>query len=430
MRILLLGSGGREHAIAWKLAQSKKLNKLFIAPGNPGTKECGENVSLDIMNFPQIAKFALDNSVEYIVVGPEAPLVAGIYDYFQENPELNSIKLIAPSQEGAALEGSKDFAKDFMQRYNIPTAGYYTVEKGSLEDGYAYIDSLKAPYVLKADGLAGGKGVMILNDSVAAKSMLKEMLNGKFGTAGSKVVIEEYLDGIEVSVFFLTDGKSYKILPEAKDYKRIGDNDEGLNTGGMGAVSPVCFADAEFIEKIRKRIIEPTIQGLQKEGIEYKGFVFLGIMNCNGDPMVIEYNVRMGDPETEVVMPRLNADLADLLEGVAMGDLDKRECLIYPETVLTVVAASGGYPESYEIGFPIQGLDFNSGNDTLVFHAGTKEENNRIVTNSGRVLTVTALGSSIVDAQLKAYSRLDKISYKGRYFRKDIGNDLNDLNGK
>lgn len=422
MRVLLIGSGGREHAFAWKLAQSEKLTKLYIAPGNPGTASCGENVDLDCHDFESIGKFSLSNKIDMIVVGPEAPLVAGIYDYFANDPALRHIAFIGPSRQGAALEGSKDFAKVFMEQNKIPTAAYCTVTRNDLEEGYRFLDTLIAPYVLKADGLAGGKGVVILNDLVAAKSMLKEMLGGKFGTASNKVVIEEYLHGIEVSVFVLTDGVSYKLLPEAKDYKRIGENDEGLNTGGMGAVSPVPFVDADFLKKVCDRIVTPTLTGLQQAGITYKGFIFLGLMNCGGDPYTIEYNVRMGDPETEAVMPRLNADLLDLFEGVAQGDLEKRSCNIFPDTTLTVVMTSGGYPNAYETGFEIKGLEEET--DSIVFHAGTMTEGDKILTNSGRVLAVTAKAGTITEARQKVYDSLNKLSFRDGYYRRDIGNDL------
>lgn len=423
MNVLLLGSGGREHALAWKIAQSPRLKKLYIAPGNPGTAQYGENVSIDVNNFEALAQFAINNSVNMVVVGPEDPLVNGISDYFAGNSALKSIAVIGPSKAGAALEGSKDFAKAFMVRNNIPTARYASFVESNLQEGYAFLDTLKAPYVLKADGLAAGKGVVILTDLVAAKSMLKEMLKGKFGKSSSKVVIEEYLDGIEVSVFVLTDGKSYKLLPEAKDYKRIGDGDTGLNTGGMGAVSPVPFASAEFLQKVCDRVVKPTIDGLHKEGIDYKGFIFLGLMNQDGEPSVIEYNVRMGDPETEAVMPRLNADLLDLFEGVATQTLSERQCNIHPQTAVTVVCTSGGYPENYKKGFTISGTQ-NTLDDTFVFHAGTALHNNALVTLGGRVLAVTALADTITAARQKAYRAVSQIKFDKMYHRNDIGNDL------
>ena len=422
MNVLLLGSGGREHALAYKIAQSKKLSKLYIAPGNPGTAQLGENVDINVNNFEAIGEFVLSHMISMVVVGPEDPLVNGIADYFLADDRLKSISLIGPSKQGAALEGSKDFAKSFMQKYDIPTARYATFMEEELNKGYDFLDGLKAPYVLKADGLAAGKGVVILNDLTAAKTMLKEMLSGKFGSASKKVVIEEFLEGIEVSVFVLTDGQSYKLLPEAKDYKRIGDGDEGLNTGGMGSVSPVPFVTADFLQKVCDRVVQPTIDGLRKENIEYKGFIFLGLMNCCGDPMVIEYNVRMGDPETESVMPRLNADIIDLFEGVAKGDLEQRQCHISPETAVTVVCTSGGYPEYYEKGFIIDGVE--NVKKSLVFHAGTLVRGKNIVTSGGRVIAVTAMGDNITDAREKAYNAVSKINFDKMYYRKDIGNDL------
>jgi phosphoribosylamine--glycine ligase len=418
MNVLLLGSGGREHALAAKIAQSQYLTKLFIAPGNPGTAECGQNIQLNISDFNAIANFVDENSIEMLVVGPEEPLVKGIADYFTGK----SVSVIGPSKEGAALEGSKDFAKKFMIRHSIPTARYQSFDKSRLQQGYSFLETLTPPFVLKADGLAAGKGVIIADSLPEAKFALKEMLDGKFGKAGSRVVIEEYLRGIEVSVFVLTDGKSYKILPEAKDYKRIGENDCGLNTGGMGAVSPVPFADRTFMDKVEKNIIEPTVQGLQKDGICYKGFIFFGLMNCGGEPFLIEYNVRMGDPETEAVMPRLNADILDLFDGVAKGTLNTKPCAIHPETAATVVIVSGGYPEAYVKGFEIGGI--SSVGENRVYHAGTSTAGSKLVTAGGRVLAVTALSGSLAAALESVYSSVQKISFEECYYRRDIGKDL------
>ncbi|MDR0725840.1 MAG: phosphoribosylamine--glycine ligase [Prevotellaceae bacterium] len=418
MKVLLLGSGGREHALAVKIAQSQYLTKLFIAPGNPGTAECGQNVSLDISDFEAINNFVEENDIEMLVVGPEDPLVKGVVDYFADKP----VSVIGPSKKGAALEGSKDFAKDFMVRHGIPTARYRSFDKSRLSQGYDFLDTLTAPFVLKADGLAAGKGVIIVDDLSEAKTTLNEMLNGKFGVASDKVVIEEFLQGIEVSVFVLTDGKSYKILPEAKDYKRIGEDDRGLNTGGMGAVSPVPFADKIFMDRVEKKIIEPTIKGLQKDEIDYKGFIFFGLMNCNGEPYVIEYNVRMGDPETEAVLPRLDADILDLFDGVANGALDAKQCAINPATAVTVVVVSGGYPEEYTKGFEIKGI--SSIKENKVYHAGTSVTGNKLVTSGGRVFAVTALSGSLTSALDSVYDSVSKISFDGSYYRKDIGKDL------
>ncbi|WP_320054673.1 phosphoribosylamine--glycine ligase [uncultured Acetobacteroides sp.] len=421
MRVLLLGSGGREHAFAWKIAQSPKLTKLFIAPGNPATAALGENVAISATDFDALKEFSLKEHVDMIVVGPEDPLVKGIYDYFTGNEATKHIAVIGPSKLGAELEGSKSFCKAFMVRHGVPTAAYQSFTKETLAEAYQFLEGLKAPYVLKADGLAAGKGVLIIDDLHEAKDELAKMFDGKFGAASSRVVIEEHLKGIECSVFVLTDGKSYKILPEAKDYKRIGEGDTGLNTGGMGAVSPVPFADEAFMEKVRTRIVEPTIRGLQKDNITYKGFVFIGLMNDGGEPSVIEYNVRMGDPETEVVLPRLDADILDLFEGVANGTLDSKSFGIKPESAITVVCVSGGYPEDYGKGYPIC---LPAQSDSIIFHAGTTTKDGQLVTSGGRVLAVTSLGSSKEEALAKSYATIANISFEKKYFRRDIGQDL------
>lgn len=421
MRVLLLGSGGREHAFAWKIAQSPKLSKLFIAPGNPATSLLGENVAISADDFEALREFSLKERIEMIVVGPEDPLVKGIYDYFTNNEATRHIAVIGPSQLGATLEGSKDFAKAFMMRHGVPTAAYRSFTKSTLADAYQFLESLQPPYVLKADGLAAGKGVLIIDNLDEAKRELAKMFDGKFGTAGNTVVIEEFLKGIECSVFVLTDGKSYKILPEAKDYKRIGEGDTGLNTGGMGAVSPVPFADSAFMEKVRTRIVEPTIQGFAKDGITYKGFVFIGLMNNGGEPSVIEYNVRMGDPETEVVLPRLDADILDLFEGVANETLDQKSFGIKEDTAITVVCVSGGYPESYGKGFPIS---LPGTSESIIFHAGTTLKDGALVTAGGRVLAVTSLGKDKKEALARSYATIEKISFDKIYFRRDIGQDL------
>ncbi|MFN8240448.1 MAG: phosphoribosylamine--glycine ligase [Bacteroidales bacterium] len=422
MKVLLLGSGGREHAIAWKLAQSRKLTSLFIAPGNAGTLTCGTNISLNPEDFHAVRKSVLELSIDVVIVGPEGPLVAGIHDFFLGDPELCKVPVIGPVRAGALLEGSKDFAKAFMEKYEIPTAAYKSFDKSTFQDAITFMNSLQPPYVLKADGLAAGKGVVILDSIEEATRELESMFNGKFGDAGNKVVIEQFLDGIEMSAFVITDGKSYKILPGAKDYKRVGDGDTGLNTGGMGAVSPVPFADVAFMYKVEKRIIKPTIEGLQKEGIDYKGFIFFGLMNVDGDPFVIEYNVRLGDPETEVIMPRIKSDFLDLVEGVARGDLGKRKIKTDDRCVTTVMLVSGGYPGEYEKGKEIHGLANVA--DAVVFHAGTKASDGKVLTNGGRVLSVSAWGNSIYEAREVAYRNVSAISWDGMYYRADIGQDL------
>lgn len=422
MNVLLLGSGGREHALAWKLKQSKTLNHLYIAPGNAGTATVGTNVSVSATDFPALKVFCLNNDIDMVVVGPEDPLVQGVYDFFRDDEDICHIAVIGPSKKGAQLEGSKDFAKEFMTRHNIPTARYISVTLENIMDGNAFLDSLSAPYVLKADGLAAGKGVLILDDVNYAKQMLWEMLNGKFGNASAKVVIEEFLSGIECSVFVLTDGRSYKILPVAKDYKRIGEGDTGLNTGGMGAVSPVAFADEVFMEKVERQIVIPTVEGLRKEKIDYKGFIFIGLINVQGEPKVIEYNVRMGDPETEVVMPRIKSDLLDLFSGVATETLESKSLEIDTRSAATVMMVSGGYPENYEKGKPILGLE--DVKDSIVFHAGTVMKGNQLQTSGGRVLTITSYGDTIKESLATSYKNAKKILFTGAYYRADIGFDL------
>jgi len=422
MKVLLLGSGGREHAMAWKIAQSAKVEKLYIAPGNAGTSLVGTNVALGINDFAAQKEFVLSNQINMVVVGPEDPLVNGVYDYFASDEALKTIPVIAPSKKGALLEGSKDFSKGFMQRHNIPTAGYLSVTADTLEAGVAFLKKMNAPYVLKADGLAAGKGVLILNDLDEAVSELKSMLDGKFGTASKTVVIEEFLDGIECSVFVMTDGQHYCILPEAKDYKRIGEGDTGLNTGGMGAVSPVPFANELFMTKVKERIILPTINGLSEEGIVYKGFIFLGLIKVKGEPVVIEYNARMGDPETEVVMLRIQSDFVDLLEGIAQGDLDKRVLITDPRTAVTVMLVSGGYPGDYEKGKVISGLDEVEG--SIVFYAGTIQSGDEVLTNGGRVVAVSSYGVNKAAALSLSFANAKKICFEGKNFRSDIGFDL------
>ncbi len=423
MRILLLGSGGREHALAWKIAQSSMLDELFIAPGNAGTRQHGKNVAIDPLNFEEVKSFVLEQEIEMVLVGPEEPLVNGIANYFQEDAQLKKIPIIGPNKMASQLEGSKDFAKQFMQRHHIPTAKYGSFTKETLAEGLRFLENMKAPYVLKADGLAAGKGVLILDDLNDAKAELVAMLTeDKFGKAGQKVVIEQFLKGIELSVFIITDGDSYKLLPEAKDYKRIGEGDMGLNTGGMGAISPVPFADPGFMDKIQNQIIIPTVKGLKQDGIEYKGFIFFGLINVKGDPYVIEYNCRMGDPETEVVIPRLKSDLLDLLEGVATNTLSERDIQFVDKSAATVMMVSGGYPENYEKGKQIYGL--NTVSESIVFHAGTSSDGPTVLTSGGRVLAVTSLGKNLDVALQRSYNTIEGIEFQNAYYRKDIGFDV------
>ncbi|WP_159801339.1 phosphoribosylamine--glycine ligase [Flavobacterium sp. MK4S-17] len=423
MKILLLGSGGREHALAWKMLQSPHCTKLYVAPGNAGTAAVAENVNINPLDFEEVKRFVLGNAVEMVIVGPEDPLVNGITDFFKSDEELTKIPVIGPSKTGAQLEGSKEFAKKFLIKHNIPTAAYSSFTKETVEQGCDFLATLKPPYVLKADGLAAGKGVLILNDIEEAKQELRNMLvDEKFGQASTKVVIEEFLDGIELSCFVLIDGSSYKLLPMAKDYKRIGEGDTGLNTGGMGAVSPVPFADAEFIKKIEERIVKPTVNGLKQDDIDYKGFIFIGLIKVGNDPYVIEYNVRMGDPETEVVMPRIKSDIVALFMAVAEGKLEEKELVIDERSATTIMAVSGGYPEDYEKGKVISGLD--EVKDSIVFHAGTKLQNGSVVTNGGRVLAVTSYGNDFREAIKKSYQNLALLNFDKIYYRKDIGFDL------
>ncbi|RKD92439.1 phosphoribosylamine--glycine ligase [Mangrovibacterium diazotrophicum] len=422
LNILVVGSGGREHAMSWKIKQSEKVNQLFIAPGNAGTAELGENIPVGVSDFEGLKKVILEKKIDLVVIGPEVPLVEGLHDFILADTELKDIKVVGPQQEGAQLEGSKDYAKAFMQRHNIPTAKYLTVTAENLAEGVAFLETMKAPYVLKADGLAAGKGVLIIDNLAEAQASLKEMLDGQFGAASAKVVIEEFLSGVELSVFAITDGKDYQILPEAKDYKRIGEGDTGLNTGGMGAISPVPFADEVFMKKIEERIVKPTVEGLKKDNIPYNGFVFFGLINVGGDPMVIEYNVRMGDPETEAVMLRIKSDFVDLLMAAAEGTMSEQQIEIDERAAVTVMLVSGGYPGDYTKGIAMSGFDATE--NSILFHAGTKQKGDQVVTDGGRVLAISSYGANMKEALAQSYANAEKINFEGKYYRKDLGFDL------
>ncbi len=422
LNVLVVGSGGREHAMSWKIKQSPKVNQLYIAPGNAGTAELGENIPIGVSNFEGLKKVVLEKKIDLVVIGPEVPLVEGLHDFFLADEELKQVKVVGPQKLGAQLEGSKDFAKAFMQRHNIPTAKYLTVTTDNLGEGIAFLETMKAPYVLKADGLAAGKGVLIIDNLPEAQASLKEMLEGQFGAASSKVVIEEFLSGIELSVFAITDGKDYQILPEAKDYKRIGEGDTGLNTGGMGAISPVPFADKVFMQKIEEQIIKPTVDGLQEDGIPYNGFIFFGLINCGGDPYVIEYNVRMGDPETEAVMLRVKSDFVDLLVAAAEGTMEKQTIEIDDRSAVTVMLVSGGYPGDYKKGIVMSGFEKNE--NSLLFHAGTKQAGTNVVTDGGRVIAISSYGKDMKEALAQSYANAEKIDFEGKYYRRDLGFDL------
>lgn len=422
LNILVVGSGGREHALCWKIKQSEKVNQLYIAPGNAGTAELGENIAVGVSDFGGLKKAIIEKKIDLVLIGPEVPLVEGLHDFILAQPELKNMKVVGPQQEGARLEGSKDYAKAFMQRHNIPTAKYLTVTKDNLEEGVSFLASLKAPYVLKADGLAAGKGVLIIADLKEAQDSLKEMLDGQFGAASSKVVIEEFLSGVELSVFAITDGKDYQLLPEAKDYKRIGEGDTGLNTGGMGAISPVPFADKTFMQKVEERIVKPTVDGLKKDAIPYNGFIFFGLINVEGEPMVIEYNVRMGDPETEAVMLRIKSDFVDLLVAAADGTMGTQKIEIDERAAVTVMLVSGGYPGDYTKGIAMSG--FADTENSILFHAGTKLKDGQVVTDGGRVLAISSYGANMKEALAQSYANAQKINYEGKYYRRDLGFDL------